>query len=292
MCRCGITFGVSAIAAITSSVKSRGCGLVKRTRSQPVDVAAGPQQLAESEPVAERAAVGVDVLAEQGDLDDAVVDQRPDLGQHVAGRRSVSAPRSDGTMQNVQVLSQPTEIDTQALYGDFRAASAGRTGRSAAPRAISTCASLLCRARSSSTGRAARLCVPNTTSTHGACSRMRAAVLLRQAAADRDLHARVARLGRVEVAEVAVEPVVGVLAHGAGVEHDEVGVVAVAARDVAGRLEQAGEPLGVVHVHLAPVRADVVRAFAMLTREAGRCVRSGCHDGIEDTVSRRGNVPP
>ena len=49
-----------------------------------------------------------------------------------------------------------------------------------------------------------------------------AAVLLRQAAADRDLHVGVGGLGRVEVAEVAVEPVVGVLAHRAGVEHDEV----------------------------------------------------------------------
>jgi hypothetical protein len=30
------------------------------------------------------------------------------------GRRSSSLPRSDGTMQNVQVLLQPTEIATQA----------------------------------------------------------------------------------------------------------------------------------------------------------------------------------
>ena len=35
MCSCGHTFGVSAIAAITSEVKSRGCGEVKRTRSRP-----------------------------------------------------------------------------------------------------------------------------------------------------------------------------------------------------------------------------------------------------------------
>lgn len=35
MCSCGMTLGVSAIAAITSSVKSRGCGEVKRTRSRP-----------------------------------------------------------------------------------------------------------------------------------------------------------------------------------------------------------------------------------------------------------------
>ncbi len=35
MWSCGITLGVSAMAAITSSVKSRGCGEVKRTRSRP-----------------------------------------------------------------------------------------------------------------------------------------------------------------------------------------------------------------------------------------------------------------
>jgi hypothetical protein len=29
------------------------------------------------------------------------------------GRRSFSLPRNDGTMQKVQVLLQPTEIDTQ-----------------------------------------------------------------------------------------------------------------------------------------------------------------------------------
>ena len=121
MCSCGQTFGVSAIAAMTSSVKSRGCGLVNRTRSRPVDLAAGPQQLAEREPVAEGAAVGVDVLPEQGHLEDAGRRRAHRISASTSpGRRSVSAPRSAGTMQNVQVLSQPTEIDTQALYGDSR----------------------------------------------------------------------------------------------------------------------------------------------------------------------------
>ena len=35
MCSCGMTFGVSAIASMTSSVNSAGCGDVKRTRSSP-----------------------------------------------------------------------------------------------------------------------------------------------------------------------------------------------------------------------------------------------------------------
>ena len=34
-CAKGMTFGVSAIAVITSSVKSFGCGEVNRTRSKP-----------------------------------------------------------------------------------------------------------------------------------------------------------------------------------------------------------------------------------------------------------------
>ena len=51
---------------------------------QALDVAAGAQQLAEGLPVAELHAVGVHVLAQQRDLDGAVVDERLDLGQDLA----------------------------------------------------------------------------------------------------------------------------------------------------------------------------------------------------------------
>ncbi len=50
MCSWGITLGVSAIAAITSSVKSRGCGEVNRTRSSP----STPPQARSSAPNASR----------------------------------------------------------------------------------------------------------------------------------------------------------------------------------------------------------------------------------------------
>ena len=86
----------------------------------------------------------------------------------------------------------------------------------------------------------------------------RVAVLLRQAAADGDLHAWVTVLRGGEVAEVPVELVVGVLPHGACVEHHHVGVGAAGGLDVPGRFQQSGETLGVVHVHLAAVRADLV----------------------------------
>jgi hypothetical protein len=89
------------------------------------------------------------------------------------------------------------------------------------------------------------------------------AVLLREAAADRDLHAGAARLLRGEVAEVAVQLVVGVLTHRAGVEDDDVRLVgALGGADVARVLQQSGQPLGVVDVHLAPVGAYLVCARA------------------------------
>ena len=70
-------------------------------------------------------------------------------------------------MQKVQVLLQPTEMDTHAAYGDSRRVGSvdGNTSRDSR---ISTWASRWTLARSSSTGSDPRLLVPKTTSTHGA----------------------------------------------------------------------------------------------------------------------------
>ena len=70
-------------------------------------------------------------------------------------------------MQNVQVLLQPTEIDTQAAYGDSRRVGSVE-GNTSSDSRISICASSLCRARSSSAGSEPMLLVPKTTSTQGA----------------------------------------------------------------------------------------------------------------------------
>ena len=83
------------------------------------------------------------------------------------------------------------------------------------------------------------LWVPNTTSTHGARRAMPSPVLLRQAAADGDLHARPGVLHRQQMTEVAVQPVVGVLPDGTGVEDDHIRVLAAAGPPVAGFLQQA-----------------------------------------------------
>ncbi len=83
------------------------------------------------------------------------------------GRRSFSLPRSAGTMQNVQVLLQPTEIETQAAYADSRLVGSV-DGKTSSDSRISTWASSLTRARSSRAGSEPMLWVPKTTSTQGA----------------------------------------------------------------------------------------------------------------------------
>ena len=85
MCSCGMTLGVSAMASMTSSVNAAGCGLVNRTRSKPFDFTAGAQEFGERLPVAEFHAVGVHVLAQERDFDRAVVHERLDFGEDVAG---------------------------------------------------------------------------------------------------------------------------------------------------------------------------------------------------------------
>src|SRR4051812_49196977 len=60
------------------------------------------------------------------------------------------------------------------------------------------------------------------------------------------------------MAEVAVEPVVSVLAYRARVEHNDVRRRAFGHVHVPRRFQRAGEPLGVVHVHLTSVRPDVI----------------------------------
>ncbi len=69
------------------------------------------------------------------------------------------------------------------------------------------------------------LWVPQTASTQGARAWINWPVLLSQTAPYGDLQLRAAALEDLEVAEMAVQLVVGVLPDTAGVEHDHVGVV-------------------------------------------------------------------
>lgn len=84
---------------------------------------------------------------------------------------------------------------------------------------------------------------------------------MRQAAADRYLHVGIAALAWRQVAEVAVQLVVGVLADRTGVEDDDVGVSSVGRAAVTGRFEQPSKPFRIVDVHLAAVGAYLVGAY-------------------------------
>ena len=93
-------------------------------------------------------------------------------------------------MQNVQVLSQPTEIDTQAENGDSRRL--GRSdGKFCSASTISTWASRVVPGPFEQDGQAGQVVGAEHDVDPGRPVDDRAAVLLRQAAADRDLHARV-----------------------------------------------------------------------------------------------------
>ncbi len=249
MCSCGITLGVSAMAAITSSVKSRGVGRGEADALEPVDPAARAQQLAERLPVADVGAVGVDVLAEQGDLADALVDQRFDLGEGVGCRRGGGPSpcrAAAGRCRRCRCCCSPPRPRPTPRRRSL--AAGGEGGGERLERVGDLDLRLVPQ--------------PGTFQQHGQLADVVGAeddvdpggllddgvpVLLGQAAADRDLHPRARGLLGGELAEVPVEPVVGVLAHGAGVEDDDVRRVdALGGADVAGALQQSRHPLGVV----------------------------------------------
>ena len=101
-------------------------------------------------------------------------------------------PRSDGTMQNVQVLLQPTEIDTQPAYVDSRRV--GRVdGKTSSDSRISTSACGVVPGPLQQHRQGADVVGAEDHVDPGRPPDDLAAVLLGQAAADGDLHARVRR---------------------------------------------------------------------------------------------------
>jgi len=88
------------------------------------------------------------------------------------------------------------------------------------------------------------------------------ALRLRVAAADRDHLVRVGRLQRLRLRQVRGEPPVGLLPDRARVEDDHVRLGLPDRLAEPERLEHPLDPLGVVGVHLAPERGDVVPAHA------------------------------
>jgi hypothetical protein len=231
-----------------------------------VDLPAGPQQLAERQPVTELGAVGVHVLPEQGDLDDTVVHQGPDLIEDVA-RPAVlllAAQRRDDA-EGAGVVAADRDRDPGGVRG---LTTGGQQGREGGERLLELRLRLLALPglveqprQGADVVRAVDDIDPG-----GAVGDL-LPLHLGQAAADRDLHALVRLLGRQELAEVAVQLVGSVLPDRTGVEYHQVRRLTKVRLGVAGVLEQPGDALRVVHVHLAPVGADLVRtSISHLTR--------------------------
>ena len=220
--------------------------------------------------VGERDPVGVDVLAQQRHLEHALVHQGLHLGQDVAGPAVdlLAAQRRDDA-ERAGVVAADRDGNPCGV-GGF----AGRRqrGRELLERLDDLHLRLAVvpgpfeqrRQRADVVG-AEHHVDPRRTAQHGV------AVLLRQAAADGDLHVGVAVLARREVAEVAVELVVGVLPHRAGVEDDDVGVGAVGA-PADSRRPPAGPPAARSRARssgsrrCAPGRCARVRAVGEVTR--------------------------
>ena len=263
MCSDGMTAGVSAIAAMTSSVKSRGCGLVNRTRSKPSTAPTARSNVPNADRSPNSTPYALTLYPRRVTSTTPSATSAATSARMSPGRRSRSRPRSAGTMQNVQVLLQPTLTATQAEYAllpprrQCRRKDLQRLGDLHLRLVLNPGSFQQHRQRSDVVG-------AEDDVNPGRSSDDLGPVLLGQAAANGDLHARCARFDRGQVAEVAVELVVGVLPNCAGVEDDDVGRLVRARVDVAGLLEQPGEALGVVDVHLAPVGADVIRTRAHL----------------------------
>ena len=195
-------------------------------------------------------------------------------------RRLTSRPRTDGTMQNAHELSQPIWIVTQAAWSTSRRAGSA-DGYSSCSSRIST-SGPSSRARASSSGACARLCVPNTTSTCGA----------RASTSSRSFWARhpptaIWRSGRrllqlLQPAEVAVELVVGVLPDAARVEHHDVGGV-----EIVGRLHALGRRAG---PRSAPSRARS-SGTRRCARRSGRSRRPVYEERVRAARSRPRREP-
>src|SRR2546421_124997 len=117
-------------------------------------------------------------------------------------------------------------------------------GARSRPQALTVCPSSVTSRQTSATGTSI---TPTMTS----------AVELRHAAHDADHEVRTRGLEPLELAELGEDLVLGLLANRAGVEQDDVGFALVGGELVVTLAEQAGNPLGVVLVHLAAVRDQV-----------------------------------
>ena len=205
---------------------------------------------------AQVAAPGVDVLAEQRDLLDAVGREPRHLGDDLAGPAALLAP-ADGGDDAVRALGVAAHRDLHpgaegALAVHRQVAREVLVRAEAAARRLSAGADPLAEVRDrAGPERDVDLRVELEDPLP---------LRLGVAAADGDDEVGVLPLARAGVAEVCGELRVRLLADRAGVEDEHVGVLLRGRLAEPERLEHALDPLGVVGVHLAAEGGDVVPA--------------------------------
>ena len=207
---------------------------------EPLDLAGRAQQLAERQPVAELDAVGVDVLPEQRDLDGAVVDEQ---SRSRSGCRRAAGPSpcraARARCRTCRCCCSRPRSTPSREWVDSRARRQRRREDLERLEDLELRLAVVPRALEQGRQRAHVVGAEDHVDP-GRLLEDDRLVLLGEAAADGDLHALVLALAAGEVAEGAVELVVGVLADGAGVDDDDVGL-AVDGADVAGGFERAAE---------------------------------------------------
>ena len=198
-----------------------------------LDMPAGSQEIGEGTSITELHAVGVDVLSEQSHLDHTLGDQCLDLGEDVSGATVLLLATQRGhDAEGAGVIAADTD---RHPGGVRRLAPSGQRGREDLETLEDLDLGLLRDTRPLEQGRQRTEIVRAEDDIDpGGAPHDLATVLLSQTATDGDLHPGPAGLDRGEVAEVAVEPVVGVLPHGAGVEDDEVGLLPLTHGRIAG----------------------------------------------------------
>ena len=236
-----------------------------------LDAAHGAQQVGERAALTESDAVGVDVLTQQGHFDSALRGDGLDLGENVAG--------ATVTFLAAQVRNDAERARVVTTHGDghpcgVRALTVGRQGRGKDLEGFLDLHG----------GRAVMLGAAQERREHVDVMRAKDGIhprsllddavthLLGETATNRDLHAGARALDGSELTEVTEKAGRCVLAHGAGVDDNDVGAHVTgigrtggSLRDLlngdeAGLLEQTRHSFGVVFIHLAAERAHSVGA--------------------------------
>ena len=246
-----------------------------------------PQQLGEERAAAGQVpSVGVDVLAEQRDLGDPSAGQDLDLGHEVVeGAADLGAPHRRHDAERARVVAPRLDGDPgrvgQVAHGRQGCAPVGRVRAGLRPRArrgprppVPCVAACRSRARARGPGCGCRR--PRRRGGPAGGSRSRS-IWARQPPTAICMSGPALAEG-LEVAEMSVELVVGVLPDAAGVEHDDVGRLEVGGGHQAVGDQQPGQALGVVLVHLAAEGADVERrAVARLPQGVPQSTSSRAH---------------